>query len=143
MTTGNALVGRIMADRRLNTPDLVYYISNLPVNSLCRERCVLYLGCNTGTNNGKYNLVDSTFDKGAHFVLGTTANVRACDVDIWLENFIIFMQSGEYSIQECLDFMSGSKETTLRTTGPGGNEGGFIDGELPLYYRGDTRQFLK
>lgn len=34
---------------------------------------VLYLGCQTGAQHTSgYNLVDVTFDKGVHFVLGVT-----------------------------------------------------------------------
>lgn len=69
-------------------------IDNLPTNALALERCVLYLGCKTGqtyTVAGKsYNLVQSTYKKGAHFVLGTNETISVGEayafLDVFLEN---------------------------------------------------------
>ena len=51
-------------------------INSISDNGLAETRMVLYLGCETGVDfvrtYTRYNLVDYTYDKGAHFVLGTT-----------------------------------------------------------------------
>ena len=69
-------------------------VDNLLDNELALARCVLFLGCKTGqsfTFAGKtYNLVQSTYDKGAHFVLGTLEDITVSDaysfMDVFLEN---------------------------------------------------------
>ena len=49
----------------------VFYINDLPNNSLSNMRCAFLIGCLTGEENGEYNLVDEFYNKGAHFVLGS------------------------------------------------------------------------
>ena len=86
-------IGRIIANSaiRKNADDCA--IDDLERNALALERCVLYLGCRTGqtytVDNVSYNLVESTYNKGAHFVLGTLESVQWVLVyeffDIFLE----------------------------------------------------------
>lgn len=90
-------------------------------------RCVLYLGCSTGLDyshsTGIYNLVDATFEKGAHFVLGTTDTVNVAISNAFLEGFLSKIDDNG-SILECIS------EGLSRSEG------------YPITYRGDTSQYL-
>lgn len=79
--TGSIAAGETMfyvgADRN--------YIDELPYNSLASLRCVLYLECSTAVSlqmERTVNLLSATFDKGAHFVLGTTDTVFTNNSDL-------------------------------------------------------------
>ncbi len=78
------------------------YLQELDVASLSHLRCVLYIGCSTGVNYGSYNLVDETFGKGAHFVLGTTETVYTHDSNDFLLGFLEQLQQGG-TIEDCFE----------------------------------------
>ncbi|MBQ9701131.1 MAG: RICIN domain-containing protein, partial [Lachnospiraceae bacterium] len=67
-------------------------IDKIPTNGLSGLRCVLYIGCLTGVDkeiNGKsYNLLQATYEKGAHFVLGTTMVVYTSHSTDFLLGFV-------------------------------------------------------
>lgn len=69
-----------------------YYIDTLPKNALSQARCILYVGCQTGANNspnkGGRNLVEDTFAKGAHFVVGMKNIMNHGTNSRWLEGFL-------------------------------------------------------
>lgn len=104
-----------------------YAIDSLMKNDLALERCVLYLGCKTGQTytigSNAYNLVQSTYDKGAHFVLGTLETITVSEAYSFLDSFL----------SNC-------------TTGNIYDSIGSIRGDDPLfdaYYIGDSRQYIK
>ena len=75
-------------------------------NSLAGLRCVLYLGCYTGLDiesGGKvYNLMQETFNKGAHFVLATNTEIKTGDSNPFLRNFMKFISEG-CTIEDAID----------------------------------------
>lgn len=82
------------------------YIDSLTANALAPERSVLYIGCSTGktyTQSGiSYNLVTSTFKRGAHFALGTTQTIDTSQSETWLKKFFEKARAGG-TIRQCLD----------------------------------------
>lgn len=144
---GNVATGRILAHSNMGfSGTSPYYISDLDDNKLALARCVLYLGCSTGVdytnNSGTYNLVDATFDKGAHFVLGTTETLYTSQINDWMEYFLTSVSEGK-SIQEAL--ISASDELGIisvpyeKSDGSEGTKS--VDG-LPTYFVGDKSQYL-
>lgn len=74
-----------------------HYIDELPYNSLASLRCALYLECSTAVSlqmERTVNLLSATFDKGAHFVLGTTDTVFTNNSDL----NEIDVPDGEYTV---------------------------------------------
>ena len=103
-----------------------YAIDDLDKNALSLERFVLYLGCKTGqtytVGETSYNLVQSTYDKGAHFVLGTLETITVSEAYSFLDTFL-----NNCSTKSVYDSISS------------------ILGDDPLfdaYYMGDSRQFI-
>mgnify|MGYP004654150515 CR=1 FL=1 len=103
-----------------------YAIDDLDKNALSLERFVLYLGCKTGqtytVGGTSYNLVQSTYDKGAHFVLGTLETITVSEAYSFLDTFL-----NNCSTKSVYDSISS------------------ILGDDPLfdaYYMGDSRQFI-
>lgn len=139
-TTGNNLVGRIVAHSDMNFSGTShYYINNLLDNELCKSRCVLYLGCSTGVSYtvgvNKYNLVDATYEKGAHFVLGTTETVYTSDSNDFLKGFLEKMNAGG-NVEECVQ--QGIQQAGNDVSLSGGETGNY-----PIIYVGDTYQYLQ
>ena len=102
-----------------------HYIEDLPPNALSSLRCVLLLGCETAVNKNQSNLVDAIYEKGAHFVLGTSARIDNAVADAWQEAFMESIAAGntiEYSINEAA--------SALNYTG------------VDMIYVGDTAQYL-
>ena len=84
------------------------FIDDLAYNALAKNRCTLYIGCSTGvtytkTNGLSYNLVDSTYNKGAHFVLGTTQTTYASQTNVWTIAFFEKVYAGG-TIYDCIDY---------------------------------------
>lgn len=83
------------------------YIDEISDNGLAMLRCVLYIGCRTGgdisISGTTYNLVDATYAKGAHFVLGTTEKIYTADGNNWLKYFLDYINAG-YSIEESCQY---------------------------------------
>jgi hypothetical protein len=144
---GNIATGRILADSNMGfSSTSPYYISDLAKNELCLSRCVLYLGCSTGVDyvqgTNTYNLVDATFEKGAHFVLGTTETLYTYQINNWLEYFLDGLLAGN-SIEEAIEAANKNFDTiTVEYDKEDGTTGTKQVNEFPLYYVGDTTQYL-
>lgn len=146
---GNICTGRILANSNMNYfgAYLNYYISDFDENQLALNRCVLYIGCSTGTDytnsQGTYNLVDETFEKGAHFVLGTTESIYTDDGNEFLEYFLDSINEGsniqaaiEYAVEKLgnIKVKIGEKTDGTHITK--------IVPEFPIYSVGDDTQYL-
>lgn len=144
---GNSITGRILADSNMNFSSISpYYISDLDDNELALSRCVIYLGCSTGTfyTNGtkRYNLIDSTYDKGAHFVLGTTETLYTIQINNWMEYFLDEIKAGN-NIQDAIinaNLTLGDIEVPY-TKDDGSDAYKLVYG-LPTYCVGDSTQYL-
>ena len=100
-------------------------IGSLSANALAKERCIIYMGCSTGISYGSSNLVDTTFAKGAHFVLGTKSDISVGAADLWLKGFFDKAKDGG-TIEECIIYANGKYN---------------LNGVL--YYQGDNNAKLK
>ena len=148
-STGNVTVGRIVAHSNMGFSNpSPYYINHLPHNALSLSRCIIYLGCSTGkdyeipNSTVTYNLLDETFNKGAHFVLGTTETIYTSDADDWLEYFLDYINIG-CNIYEAID---NANERLGKVYVPidkkNGESGEKRLDEMPITYRGDGYQHL-
>lgn len=121
------LNGRITANSAIYNGREDYAVDSFPKNSLAIGKCVLYLGCSTGDTyriGGKnYNLVDSTFNKGAHFVLGTTRQIYLNEIDDFFAAFLEASQKG-WNIWEAIKATRGDSKC------------------FDAYYQGDRWQYL-
>ena len=114
-------------------------IGNLDDNALANTRMVLYLGCQTGApHTSGYNLVDVTFDKGAHFVLGVTEIIYNTHMSDWLQYFLEAIDEGAnidtaiYVAQDIINAIQVTDENgVVHTYDP-----------FPIYYKGDTNQYF-
>jgi hypothetical protein len=104
----NHLYGAILANENMDLN--IYnsmYINQQQNNKFANAKCVLYMACEAGATytgtNGSYNLVDETFNKGAHYVLGITTKIQSFQVDDWLGSFVQRLTEG-YDIKECVRF---------------------------------------
>lgn len=70
------------------------------------------------------NLVTNTFNKGAHFALGTTKTINTNDNDKWTKKFFEKAETGA-TIRQCLDHANYYQDIGL------------------LYYEGDVYAKLK
>ncbi len=126
-----------------------YSIESIIDNSLADARCVMYIGCSTACpTDDSDNLVDMTYSKGAHFVMGTTATVKTVVNDAWLEGFISETLAGG-NIQDAIETANyAAKQKYIDEFGNNsGNDGsgtssGGQDYIYPIYYIGDTTQYL-
>ena len=118
------------------------YIEDFAHNQLASLRVVLYLGCLTGVdkvvNGEEYNLVDATFAKGAHFVLGTTKKVPPGPTVQFFSNFLDVAQTGENNVDECIDSAI-AEVGNIYVEDANGN---MVTCRFPLYYVGDKLQYL-
>ena len=120
-----------------NTTTLIpnaYYIVNLEDNELASQRCVLYIGCYTGKSTGPYNLVTSTYQKGAHFVLGVTDITITSKSNAFLYGFLKAIEQNQ-SIEAAIE--NGNNEVGEFTLSNVESISG-----LPLYTLGDSSQYL-
>ena len=131
--------GRIVAHSNIVFTDPnTFYINEMRTNALAGERCVLYLGCDTGADYSlggtNYNLVDATFEQGAHFVLGFTETVVGADVDDFIEGFLLALSRfNDSTIEDCIN-MANDNVAIDPTNDPLG---------MPIYVRGDKYQYLE
>lgn len=117
--------GRIIADSSyaINSADRA--INSLPANALAKLKCVLYIGCSPGDWYEEYSLIRSTFDKGAHFVLGPKETIYTVDGTSWTKYFLNKAYSGG-TIRQCIDHAN------------------YYEPDLgAIYYLGDTFKTLK
>lgn len=136
-TTEDVITGRIYAHKE-NDPENGlpnYFVSDLEDNSLSSLRCVLLLGCSSGLDNARgHNLMEALYEKGAHFVLGTTQTTYPDDSDKFLEGFIAKLNEGG-NIDECV-------EQGLISAGNAVKYENNTTGSYPIIYIGDITQYL-
>ena len=122
----------------------MYFIDDLFVNNMKNARVVFYLSCNSGISyvdadtGTEFNLVDATYEKGAHFVLGTTETTYNVQVYDWmdaLESNLTMGNNLQTSITNTRVAMA-SKSYIIDT-----NQN-TVDGDFGIYYVGDNIQFI-
>ena len=111
----------------------VYTISAFDANELANMQCVLLLGCSTANDVGVYNILDEIFNKGAHFVLGTTQYTYTNDSDDFLEGFLNGVSANE-DIYDC--YRAGLEKANNCDLGNGNR------GYYPAVFIGDSDQYL-
>ena len=89
----------------------------------------------TARSDDGYNLVDAIYEKGAHFVLGTTQTTYPEDSDNFLKGFIAKLNAGG-NIQECID--EGLNEAGEKVPYDDNTEG-----KYPIVYVGDASQYFE
>ena len=145
-TLNNVTTGYIMAHTDMMNISNAWYVNCFADNSLAQARCVVYLGCKTGTDyinsNGTYNLVDETYKKGAHFVLGATEIMFSSYNDEWLKLFLENIQDG-LCIKDAIEQanLSLGSVSVERYDDNGSPYYVSLDA-FPCYYAGDTKQYL-
>ena len=139
---GGIFVNNAVGDNMFYPRSDQFCIDALESNSLSNLRVVLYIGCSTGadiTINGiTCNLVDSTYEKGAHYVLGTTQTVYTNNSDDFLEAFLNSVNEGK-NIQLCIQHAIEATGTNVTLEDEDGNE---YKGSYPIYSIGDKKQYL-
>lgn len=71
------------------------FIDNLPSNSLSDMEVAVYGGCYTANTSSVYgNLLNSTYNKGAKFVLGWKVATSNNQHTVWLKVFMESLSSG-------------------------------------------------
>ena len=105
-------------------------------------RVVLYLGCLTGTSltvgGSTYNLVEATFHKGAHFVLGTPIVAPLSTPTQFLSGFLNATYDGQNNVATCIN----GGVSWVGDIPDRDNNGNLIYYQFPVYYTGDTAQYL-
>ena len=81
--------------------------------------------------------MNSTYEQGAHFVLGTTKKTCVNDSDNFLSGFLRKLAGGS-NIEECI--AEGLDAAGDQVKDP---DTDIIIGQYPITYRGDTSQFLQ
>lgn len=127
--------GRIYASSNVNTENCGY-IGILDDNKLADLRCAIFLGCSTGrTNQYGENLLESTHNKGAHFVLGTLDTTITQNSNAFLTNFLYAVQDNpSISIQGAIIYAL--NETGENVLWPSYG----YTGQYPVVYIGDIYQ---
>lgn len=120
------------------------YINRLAPNELADTRLIFYFGCSTGNdcqaiNTTTYNLVDETFEKGAHCVIGLEKMVGQQSAFRWMDDFLeaIFLGNSindavAYANRECKNYGGIAIEDQVEN-----------DSTMPTYIVGDKYQYLK
>ncbi len=109
-------------------------------NELASQRCTFYIGCRSGVDYmTNTNLIDATFDKGAHFVLGIREIVTVGASEQWLQHFLVRIYAGD-SINAACDYAT-SETGRVWIKNYSTNEEYYID-EYPIYTVGDGSQYL-
>lgn len=129
----------IMAEYELTEGFMQQYVYDLPNNAFARSRCIIYLSSCSGIedlgNDGSYyNLVDATYAKGAHYVLGFKVTMESDLIKPWLTRFIQEIDNGgsiEYSVEKAC-------------VATGLYDGSATNPDLSnyIYFRGDGDQYL-
>ena len=118
------------------------YISMIEYNGLSHARAIIYLGCETGSDEGIYNIVDKTYEKGAHFVLGIEEIVCDDDMDIWLEYFLEGIAQGK-NIKDAMKYVDENfTDFDVTVEDAAGNSVTTVYETMPTYTRGDSSQYL-
>lgn len=134
--------GAIVSYEMVTNYSKKYLIGSLSTNSLASLRCVLYIGCSTGVDfvsgSQTSNLVRKTYDKGAHFVLGTTEKIYTTTGNKWLDPFLKAVNGGSNISNACAT-ANAALEWNKVPDGKGGEKSVY---GLPSYFVGDSMQFL-
>ncbi|MBE6607040.1 MAG: hypothetical protein E7633_00590 [Ruminococcaceae bacterium] len=143
-TTDSNFTGAILANELVSSSvSAKYKISaytttdtdTLSNNALKSMRCVLYVGCSTAKNYKSYgNLVDETYNQGAHFVMGTLRDIKSEYNGYWLRYFLDAIDRGD-NIQEAVSWANNS-------VGPVTDEDETQTFVYPYYIVGDMYQYL-
>lgn len=112
-------------------------------NELAGSRLIIYFGCSTGndcyaSNGSPHNLVDETFEKGAHCVIGLSKNVGQDSAFRWMEEFLFGVLGGE-SIRGAVAYANNRCQQYGGIFIEGQTEN---DSTMPLYIVGDKYQYL-
>ena len=136
------IAGRIIANDDVWLAPTHYSVEELPgQNSLAKLRCVLYIGCNTGTPINGVNLVTTTYNEGAHFVLGTTKVMYISDTNRWLGYFFNRIDEG-YNINAAIEYANNQAGGMYCSYTKDGTEVTEWFNEFPSFYIGDGYQYL-
>ena len=140
-TTNNVVTGKLYAHSSLKGGNADYvqcFVSDCADNGLASQRCVLYLGCSTGVSaprgNNEFNLVDETFKKGAHCVLGLSEDSDTGYLNVWLDAFLNGIKSSKTIAQAIEEGDLVLKKYAV--------ERGTDYEKLPTYTAGDSDQYL-
>ena len=107
---------------------------------------MLYIGCHTGCNyigsDGTIgNLVDETFGKGAHYVMGPLVGILTDDGDLWMQYFLSSIEDGN-SLQAAVDYATLQIGiTVVKYLDDEGNET-YAYEQISFYCIGDGYQYL-
>ena len=143
---GAIIVHQNMADSfgRNGTSFSDSYINQLASNELADTRLIFYFGCETGNDcqtisATTYNLVDETFEKGAHCVIGLEKTVEQTSAFRWMDKFLeaIFLEN---SINEAVTYANRQCQNYGGIAIEGQTEN---DSTMPIYIVGDKYQYLK
>ena len=141
LTTNNVTTGRLYANSGLKVSGADYtqcFVSDCGDNRLATQRCVLYLGCSTGVSASRgsntFNLVDETFEKGAHFVLGLSEDSDTGYLNVWLDTFLNTINDSQSIAQAIEDADQAMYNYSLTREIQYEN--------LPTYTAGDDDQYL-
>lgn len=112
-------IGKIVAVNEGNSNHQI--VSSFSNNLLAKAKCIMYIGCETGldTKTGD-NLVDETYHKGAHCVIGTKKTISTDGATEWTEWFCNWATTGSATIADCIEYAN------LTYLG------------FPIYVQGDT-----
>lgn len=119
--SSGTLTGKIVANSGQGTSSTVFALNNQTANCLANARCVLLIGCSVGSSTSGYNIVDTAFSKGAHFVLAPKNVIYTSDGNAWIKYFNTKLAQG-YNI-----------ESSIRYANQHQNLGA-------IYYKGDIYQ---
>ena len=116
------------------------YVINTTAIDLSSSRCILYIGCHTGTNHSSgVNLVNETYQRGAHFVLGATRTIYGEGANGFIRFFLESVQAGASIERAISNAIEKTGEVKVKNDTTGNCE--YIE-EFPIYYVGDTSQYL-
>ena len=116
-----------------------YRIEDYPgQNSLAKLRCVLYIGCSTAEqkNNVDVDFLRSTYNEGAHFVLGTMAVIATSDNSEWLRLFLLAVDNGACIIDAVQEANRNLGSISVI------ENNNYVTTDYPYNYVGDGYQYL-
>lgn len=103
-------------------------IKSMSYNELNDMRCMITVGCQSGSSNENQNLIDDIYNKGAKFAVGFVNDMTSIIAESWISKFMQSAEEGK-TVKECMD------DADIYAGIP------FV-GTGTKYYRGDTYQRL-
>ena len=130
----------LMAEYELTQGSMQEYVNSLSDNALAKSRCIIYLSSYSGSdamgNDGEsYNLVNATYEKGAHYVLGFTSVVSQTLANEWLEEFWEHVVINDNNLGQAV-------RAACISTGLYDGSPSNPDFSEYIHYRGDGTQYL-